>query len=145
MAKGKNKVEVYYFNFPRGIKSKLVKNFVNFTLDFLKMRKGFLNIIFMPTLRTLNRKFLNRNKDANVIVFPWKEKLYEKGEVFLGEIYIGMKRAKLEKKRTLTEQIIVLLSHALLHLKGYSDKTEEENVRMQMISDKVIKLWKKGV
>ncbi|RLD16806.1 MAG: rRNA maturation RNase YbeY [Caldiserica bacterium] len=133
---------VELFNIPKFIRKKEILDFVKFAMKEIKLQKGNLNIVFLPNLKSLNRKFFGKNSDTNVIAFPWNERNVLDADIFLGEIYIGVRQLRKEKKRSLKERALYLILHGLLHIKGYGDKTEEENLKMFKIQERIFKKWK---
>lgn len=74
-------------------------------------------------LRRLNRRFLGKDRPADVLSFPapdgWPGQ--EPGSRPLGEIAISADRAARQARRfghSLEEEIAILMLHGLLHLKG---------------------------
>ena len=63
----------------------------------------------------------------------------------LGDIFIHrqlIKKNALKYKKTMTEELQLVLIHGLLHLAGYSHKNED---KLKMIENKILnKVWKNG-
>ncbi len=84
-----------------------------------------LNIIFTDdlTLQKMHQRYLNDPEKTDVITFDLGD---ENG--IEGEIYISFDRASQQAKEygvTLEEEVLRLIVHGLLHLKGYDDLEEE--------------------
>lgn len=75
-----------------------------------------LSLVFVGDTRsrTLNKRYRNKNKPANVLAFPLEQTA--------GEIFLNLNRAKIDapkfdaKPRIFTARLFI---HAMLHLKGY--------------------------
>lgn len=90
-------------------------------------------------LLDLNQKFLQHNTYTDIITFDYSEK-----DVISGDIFISTERVKenAEKFRvSFQEELLRVLSHGVLHLIGYNDKTEEEAELMRGEEDKAILLF----
>ena len=81
-------------------------------------------------LLRLNREFLNHNTFTDIITF---DQSIQKDQIE-GDIYISIDRIK-ENARSLTipftEELHRVMIHGILHLMGYSDKTESERQVMR--------------
>ncbi len=91
-------------------------------LPFLAIKEHVLGKRFILSLviigdarsRTLNRRYRNKDRPANVLAFPIAENE--------GEIFLNLRRAAIdaprfnEKPRTFVAHLFI---HAMLHLKGY--------------------------
>lgn len=80
-------------------------------------------------LRRLNRRFLGKDRPADVLSFPaprgWPGQ--EPGPRPLGEIAISADRAARQARRfghSLEEEIAILMLHGLLHLKGMDHSSD---------------------
>ena len=99
------------------------------TAEFLriykKLLKGWdLSVVFAPPflMRSLNKKYRNKNKIANVLSFALDTKKRE------GEIFLNANEKKL----------LYLFTHACLHLLGYSHKTDKEAEKMERKENKIL-------
>ncbi len=89
-------------------------------------------------LLEINKEFLNHDYYTDTITFDYTE---NKG--LIGEIYLSIDRIR-ENAKTLKVSIIKethrVLSHSLLHLCGYFDKTPEQKSVMRSKEDKYLSL-----
>ncbi len=70
-------------------------------------------------IKKINRKFLKKNCPTDVLAFPYNKH-------FLGDIVVSVETAKRNGKifNTSTDyEILLYITHGILHLLGYSDKT----------------------
>ena len=78
-------------------------------------------IVGNKQMRTLNRKYLGRNRVTDVLAFDY------------GEIFICLPQAKRQAKElghSIKEELKTLLIHGILHLAGYNDETKESRPKM---------------
>src|SRR3989339_1253015 len=136
---------VRYFHVPPYLSRKRIGSFLGFSLKKLGFRRGRLHVVFMEHLKDMNRRYFGKNRDTNVIVFPWKEKKYFPGGDFLGEIYLGLKQIARDKRLGTEAAALFLLGHALLHLKGYGDGSEKENIAMHRKNNALLEKWKRNI
>ncbi|MEN6370772.1 MAG: rRNA maturation RNase YbeY [Armatimonadota bacterium] len=91
-------------------------------------------------ITSLNREYLGKDRPTDVLSFYQSENPEERGDV-LGDIVISVETAKRqadERKKSLDEELDLLVSHGILHLLGYTDYTEETARRMQERAAEVI-------
>lgn len=99
---------------------KLIQELKDFLSNLLREKRSTaqsLSVIFVDNnyIRSLNRKYLGRNRVTDVLAFPFDDK-------FLGEVYIGRQQAKKQARQygvTEKEEILHLAKHGVLHLLGY--------------------------
>lgn len=106
-----------------------------------KKKAGNICIIFCSDdyLLNINKKFLKRNSLTDVISFD-----YGDGITVSGDIYISTERVEENAKNNKTQflnELYRIVAHGVLHLTGYSDKsnaeklvmTEKENIYLRNI------------
>jgi probable rRNA maturation factor len=124
------------------LSSRTVKKFAKAVVAqlFPKIKKTQVNIILTDddTVQTLNRDF--RQKDATTDVLSFEDgTVMPDGATFLGEIYVSVPFADATReKRPLTEYILFLVAHGLLHLTGMDHKTEEERLEMIKLGEELV-------
>ncbi len=101
-----------------------------------------LNLIFVddPTLQKLHQQYLNDPEKTDVITFDLGD-----GEAVEGEIYISIDRARDQAKEygvTPEEEVLRLIIHGILHLKGYDDLEEEDRVVMKAQEDAFVEKFR---
>jgi len=78
-------------------------------------------------IRSLNRRFLRRDRTTDVLAFPGEDR------AFLGEVVISVDRARAQAKEAGHDpaaEIALLAAHGVLHLLGYDDRTAAQRARM---------------
>jgi rRNA maturation RNase YbeY len=93
--------------------------------------EGTINVIFTDNkqIRKLNREYLNRNYNTDVIAFNYNER-----EKINGDIYISIDTVKSNTalySTNFTEELLRVIMHGLLHLIGYDDRSPELKKIMQ--------------
>lgn len=96
---------------------------------------GKINYIFLSDegLLKVNQDFLNHDYYTDVITFD-----YVKGKTISADIYVSLPRIS-ENAMTLskdfTSELNRVLAHGILHLCGYKDKTDEQQMEMRNKED----------
>lgn len=90
-------------------------------------------------LLTLNLKYLSHDTYTDIITFDYSE-----GAYLAGDIFISVERVK-ENASTLAidfeEELLRVMSHGILHLAGYKDKTQAHINEMRSKEDEKIKMF----
>jgi probable rRNA maturation factor len=84
-------------------------------------------------LKDLNHEFLDIDKPTDVLSFGSDMVNPENGVLIIGDIAISYKSAErqaLEAGHPIENEILLLLTHAVLHLKGYDHSTKNEKQLM---------------
>ena len=91
-------------------------------------------------LAGLNKKYLNHSTLTDILTFD-----YSNSNLINGEIYISIPRIK-ENARIFNQpfdsELRRVLSHGLLHLVGYTDKTPPQKAEMRRKEEACLSLWK---
>ncbi len=96
---------------------------------------GDINYIFCDDdyLLQVNRDYLDHDYYTDIITFD-----YVKGKTISGDIFVSLPRI-LDNASTLSQdfdqEFNRVLAHGILHLCGYKDKTEEEQIQMREKED----------
>jgi len=100
-----------------------------------------LNYIFCDDtyLLELNQKYLNHDTLTDIITFD-----YSHGKVVSGDIYISIERVA-ENSITfgvsLTNELLRVMAHGVLHLMGFKDKSENDIALMRKKEEEKINLF----
>ena len=90
-------------------------------------------------LLNINKEYLNHDYYTDIITFPYKQ-----GREIESDIFISIERIKENAstfKSTFEIELLRVMSHGLLHLIGYKDKTEEEKKEMRAKENWAIELF----
>ncbi|MCR9263580.1 MAG: rRNA maturation RNase YbeY [Flavobacteriaceae bacterium] len=110
-------------------------------LDSEGFKVGQIDYIFCSDeyLLELNNEYLKHDTLTDIITFDYTE-----GVVVSGDIFISVDRVK-ENAVTfgvpLQDEIVRVMSHGVLHLVGYGDKTDEEAEIMRSKEDEKIRMF----
>ena len=110
--------------FLRKVASKLLKN---------EDKEISIVLVDEKKIRQLNKKFRREDKSTDVLAFPLGGEFISTRDL-LGEVIISVESAQKEAKKrnhSLKEEIVLLLIHGILNLKGYDDKRKEEKELMR--------------
>jgi probable rRNA maturation factor len=108
-----------------------VRGYVQGVLRREHRRRATVSVVFIDgrRCRTINRQFLDHDRQTDVISFPLGE-----GSNLEGEIYVNLDRARLQAADygvTFGNEVARLVIHGTLHLVGYDDRRPREAVRMR--------------
>ena len=111
----------------------------------------FLHSVSKEESEKLNKHYFKKNAPTDVLTIPLykniKEiyKLNEENNEVLGDLFINrqlIKNNALKYKKTMAEELQLVLVHGLLHLVGYSHENED---KLKMIENKILnKVWNNG-
>ena len=98
------------------------------------------SVIFVDDVRLkeMHSHYLNDDTKTDVITFDLGEDKIE------GEIYISVDRAIVQAesfKVSVAEEIVRLIIHGLLHLKGFDDRTEADRIVMKKEENRLVDKW----
>ncbi len=104
---------------------------------------GFLNLIFTNdyVLRKLNEKYLKESHYTDVIAFEYSK---NEDDRVSGDIFISVHRVRdnaIELGETFEREMQRVISHGILHLLEYDDKTEDHKKKMKEKEDLYIEKY----
>ena len=102
---------------------------------------GQLDFVFCDDekLLSINQEYLDHDTYTDIITFD-----YTQGSVLAGDIFISIDRVRenaKEFKVSFFEELLRVMSHGVLHLAGYTDKSDEEKKLMRKKEDEKIKMF----
>jgi len=122
------------------INPEVVNTIVNPLFSAFEMKDASVTFIFASdeVVSDIKKEYFQVDQFTDVIAF----RLDEEDEVFEGEVYISLPRAK-ENSNTYNEpyqkEIARLIIHGSLHLLGLDDQTEKEKEEMRSKEDYYLK------
>jgi len=90
------------------------------------------------TMHSLNRDYRDKDRPTDVLAFAMREgepmaAIPEEEPEMLGDVIISVDTANRQAtraRRSLLDEVTMLLAHGLLHLLGYDHQTDAEEVEM---------------
>ena len=99
-------------------------------------------------IKTLNKKFRNKNKHTDILSFPFEKEAKKKREIYLGDIIISFnhinKPRNLDKKE-FKKKTIKIFIHGFLHLLGFDHINNKDYKRMFNYEQKIFKSVEKSL
>jgi probable rRNA maturation factor len=119
----------------RNKKKKLLKSII----EKHGFKQGEINYIFLDDegLLKINIEYLNHNTYTDIITFDNSDS----ESIIEADIFISVERIKenAEKfKAPFEQELVRVLSHGILHLVGYKDKSPEDAVKMRTAEENAI-------
>jgi rRNA maturation RNase YbeY len=127
-----------------GVSHKSVKDVVSRTLRAAGHKNDLVSVHFIGDrhMRTLNKRYRNRDKTTDVLSFATEEsiRVFEAGD--LGDIFVSVpqiaRQAKAYRVRQ-KEELIRMIIHGVLHLLGFDHIKKHEAKKMFALQEKVLK------
>lgn len=94
------------------------------------------NFVTKPYMLKINKDYLDHDSHTDIVTFD-----YSKHKVIKAEVYISTETMKKNAKKfaqTLENEAVRLISHALFHCMGYSDKNAPGREKMRNMEEKFI-------
>ena len=116
---------------------KLIKKITEKFFAYYKIENKDVSIAFVGdrVMTRLNNKYRGKNKPTDILSFPGDE--YDFGEIIID--YAQIKRQSGKFSKSVKDELIFILTHGLLHLLGYEDKTAKEKINMEKTGNKFVK------
>ena len=132
-----NQVEIYN-EYKKDIEDlELLKNFIDFCVKKLRLKKVCFNVIIVDNdyIHKLNKEYRNIDRPTDVITFALEDnKVIDIPDCrVLGDIYISydkvLEQAK-EYEHSFKRELCFLTIHGMLHLLGYDHINKEDEEKM---------------
>jgi rRNA maturation RNase YbeY len=132
------------FNYEIDFKLDSASNYTDWINRMLATESSFLgtlNYIFCDDayLVEINLQYLNHNTLTDIITFDYSDESRVSGDIFIS-IERVRDNAK-DFKVGFEEELKRVMSHGVLHLLGYNDKTDEDKHLMRNKENEMIKLF----
>lgn len=116
-------------------------DWVNRILESEDFLQGQIDYIFCTDdyLLKLNQEYLNHDTFTDIITFD-----YTNGKTISGDIFISTERVQENAKSfevDFHEELLRVMSHGVLHLMGYGDKSEEDKKIMRAKEEEKMKMF----
>ena len=112
-----------------------ISNWISNTITTENFKEGDINYIFCDDkyLLEINQKYLNHDTLTDIISFD-----YSVGKILHGDIFISIPRVvenASKYKVSLTQELLRVIIHGILHYCGYKDKEENDKDIMRSKED----------
>ncbi len=110
-------------------------------MQLMDFELGNLNYIFCDDdyLLQINQEYLNHDTYTDIITFDYSNEVEISGDVF-----ISVERVK-ENSRTYkvteVEEMKRVMAHGILHLLGYTDKSDQERAKMRELELELMRMF----
>ena len=94
------------------------------------------NFVTQTAMLKMNNHYLGHDNHTDIITFDYSAKKTINAEVYISNEMIKENAKKF--KQTVENETIRLVSHALFHCMGYSDKTDEGKKKMRSLEKSFI-------
>lgn len=98
---------------------------------------GLLNVVFVNDkyIRAINKAYRGKDKPTDVLAFSYGP------DELIGEVYVSVETAKRqakEQKHSLSDELIRLIVHGILHIYGYDHEKDADYKKMLAVEKKVL-------
>jgi rRNA maturation RNase YbeY len=124
------------------LKYRLISTWIKRIIALNQKSPGEINYIFCTNsyLLNINQQFLQHNYFTDIITFDYVE-----NDIISGDIFISCEMVQENSSKfsvNLEDEYLRVISHGILHLLGYKDKTNEEKQLMRQKETESIILYK---
>ncbi|MCM8784640.1 MAG: rRNA maturation RNase YbeY [Candidatus Omnitrophica bacterium] len=98
-------------------------------------KKIIVYLVNNKTIKNLNRRFFKKNIPTDIISFKYSRNF--------GELIISIEQCNENAqiyKHSIEKELIYVIIHGILHLKGYKDYKEKERNEMFSVQDRIFSL-----
>jgi len=109
-------------------------------LERLKPEQISIVIVGDQGIKTLNQKYRKKNEVTDVLSFVQSDieaKYRLTNDQYLGEIFIDFRQAE-RQAENIKDEILSLLVHGYLHLKGYTHDNDKDMTKMKKLTEKIV-------
>ena len=125
--------------------NRTLKSSVN-SISAFKFKNIELTVLLTNTknVKSLNFKYRKKNKDTDILSFPWEDKKFYKGKINKKNIYLGDLAISYNYIKKQEENFEVYLKkimiHGFLHLIGYDHDNKKNYLKMEEKQKKILTL-----
>lgn len=127
------------------ISLRFLKNKIKEIFDQLNLKNCQIELTLCTDsfMKQQNKKHRGVNGSTDVLSFPQLEKQKKRSDYhgqFLGDVLISLDQAQKQAKEqdlSLSQEVLFLTLHSVLHLIGYDHATKTERMEMQFLESKI--------
>lgn len=127
VTKNLNKIKVHYL--VQSLSTELTFSLLNLEINFISEE----------SILDINKRFLKHNYSTDIITFNYSgEAKHIDGEIFISidDALINSKKYKV----SISEELVRLVIHGVLHLLGYDDQTSSDKKIMKRLENKLLSM-----
>jgi len=131
-------MEVKYLNHKEfGIKVLPFSSYIEKISDSIDVHEGILNVVFVNDqyIRALNKAYRDKDEPTDVLSFSYDS------DNLIGEVYVSTEtagRQAKEHKHSLSDELVRLIVHGILHVHGFDHEREEDYKDMFAVEKSVL-------
>ena len=134
-------IEFHYENDFRIEESKTYRLWIDRVIHSENFKTGSINYIFCEDdyLNIIHQKYLKKEYLTDIITFDYVE-----NDIVSGDIFISIERVRENAEMYQVEfenELLRVMSHGLLHLMGYDDRSEKDKTLMREKEEEKIKMF----
>ena len=127
-------VEILRKHVSREVSTRRLKKIALKILDVVEQNQAELSLALVSSaeIRKLNAKYRKKDYATDVLSFPVEDSV-SIGTRLLGDVVISVEKAKQqarEKRHGLTEEMVMLVIHGVVHLLGYDHERSAKEARI---------------
>ncbi len=136
-------IQFYFENIDNQfVNTKMIIKWIKLLIKKHNFKLGDINYIFCDDeyILKINKEFLNHDYYTDIITFD-----YVNNNIINGDIFISITTVEsnsIQFSTTFQEELNRVISHGILHLIGFKDKTEEEQDLMTKMENDALYLLK---
>lgn len=120
------------------------KSWIKACISSFDRKPGDITFIYTsnPSLREMNREYLNHDYFTDVITFDYSE-----GDLVSGDVFISIDQVRINAgiyDQSFDDELRRVMVHGVLHLIGFGDATDVEKTHMRNLENDALHLWSKG-
>jgi len=102
--------------------------------------KRTVSVVFVgdTVMHRLNQELRGKDRPTDVLSFRESDSEYSQKD-FLGEVMIDFQQIKRQAKKSVQAELLFILIHGLLHLRGYDDDTDQGAEEMDRLTKQFLK------
>jgi rRNA maturation RNase YbeY len=127
VTKNLNKIKVHYL--VQSLSTELTFSLLNLEINFISGE----------SILDINKRFLKHNYSTDIITFKYSgEAKHIDGEIFISidDALINSRKYKV----SISEELVRLVIHGVLHLLGYDDQTSSDKKIMKRLENKLLSM-----
>lgn len=136
-------IQFYFENIDNQfVNTKMIIKWIKLLIKKHNFKLGDINYIFCDDeyILKINKEFLNHDYYTDIITFD-----YVNNKIINGDIFISIDTVKSNSQKfstSIENELFRVISHGILHLIGFKDKTDEEQEEMTVQENNALQMLK---